>query len=126
MLDISVAGGQAASTFTIENHPGTKGAIHGRELIDDMRKQAESFGAQIDDLKEMFEVKLTDETKYIRTEDTEYHAKAVIIASGASPRALPAQNADELKEEASITARLATVPCMKIEKLLPSGAEMPL
>jgi len=97
VLDISVAGGQAASTFTIENYPGTKGAIRGRELIDDMRGQAVSFGAQIDDLKEIFEVKLTGETKYVRTEDTEYYAKAVIIASGASPRALPAQNADEFK-----------------------------
>jgi thioredoxin reductase (NADPH) len=97
VLDVSVPGGQAASTYHIENYPGTKGAIGGRELTDNMRAQAESFGAELHDLKEIFEVRLGGETKYVRTEDTEYYAKAVVIASGAVPRALPAENAGEFK-----------------------------
>lgn len=97
VVDISVSGGQAASTYHIENYPGTKGVIKGKELIDNMREQAESFGAKIHDLKEIFDVNLTGKVKYVRTEDTEYFAPSVIIASGASPRALPALHADEFK-----------------------------
>jgi thioredoxin reductase (NADPH) len=95
VIDVSVPGGQAASTYHIENYPGTKGAVNGRELTDNMRGQAESFGAIIHDLKEIFEVRLGGDTKYVRTEDTEYYARAIIIASGAVPRALPAANAAE-------------------------------
>lgn len=97
VLDISVPGGQAASTYHIENYPGSPGMIRGKELTDNMRAQAESFGAKIHDLKEIFEVELTGKTKIVRTEDTAYFAQAVIIASGASPRALPALHADEFK-----------------------------
>ncbi len=97
VVDISVVGGQAASTFHIENYPGTKGVIRGKELIDNMLEQAESFGVKIHDLKEIFEVNLTEKIKYVRTEDAEYFAQTVIIASGASPKALPALHADEYK-----------------------------
>lgn len=97
VIDISVSGGQAASTYHIENYPGTKGVIQGKELIDNMREQAETFGAKIHDLKEIFDVELTGKTKFVRTEDTEYYAGVVIVASGAVPRALPALYADEFK-----------------------------
>ena len=97
VVDISVPGGQAASTYHIENYPGTPGMVRGKDLIANMREQALSFGAKIDDLKEIFEIRLTDKIKYIRSEDTEYFAKAVIVAAGASPRALPAEHADEYK-----------------------------
>jgi thioredoxin reductase (NADPH) len=97
VVDISVPGGQAASTYHIENYPGTPGMVRGRDLIANMREQALSFGARIDDLKEIFDIRLTEKTKYVLTEDTEYHARAVIVAAGANPRALPAVNADEYK-----------------------------
>ncbi len=97
VVDVSVPGGQAASTYHIENYPGTPGMVRGRDLIANMREQALSFGAKIDDLKEIFDIRLTDKVKYVLTEDTEYYAKAVIVASGASPRALAAEHADEYK-----------------------------
>ncbi len=97
VIDISVPGGQAASTYHVANYPGTPGVIRGQQLIANMRAQAISFGAVIEDLKEVFEVDLRDEIKTVRTEDTLYKAKSVIIASGATPRALPAEGADEYK-----------------------------
>jgi thioredoxin reductase (NADPH) len=97
LIDESVPGGQTASTYHVANYPGTPGVVRGNEIIQNMREQAKSFGARIDDLKEIAEVKLMDKIKHVRTEDTEYYAKAVIIASGAKPRALPAENADEFK-----------------------------
>lgn len=96
-IDESVPGGQTASTYNVSNYPGTPGVIRGKEIIQNMREQALSFGARIDDLMEISVVKLKDKIKYVFTEDTEYFAKAVIIASGAKPIALPAENADEFK-----------------------------
>jgi thioredoxin reductase (NADPH) len=97
VIDISVPGGQAASTYHVANYPGTPGVIKGKELIANMREQAISFGARIDDLKEVFEIDLQGVIKTIRTEDTVYKAPSVIIATGAKPRALPAEGADEFK-----------------------------
>lgn len=97
VIDESVPGGQTASTYHVANYPGTPGVVRGKEIIQNMREQSKSFGTQIDDLKEIFEVNIKDKIKYVRTEDTEYYAKAVIIASGAKPRALPAEQADEFK-----------------------------
>jgi len=97
VIDESVPGGQTASTYNVSNYPGTPGVIRGKEIIQNMRKQAQSFGARIDDLKEISVIKLKNKIKYVCTEDTEYFAKAVIIASGAKPIALPAEHADEFK-----------------------------
>ncbi|HAL74003.1 MAG TPA: thioredoxin-disulfide reductase [Clostridiales bacterium] len=97
VLDESVPGGQAGSTFHIANYPGTPGVVQGKELVKNMTSQAESFGARIDSLKEVFEVSLLGEHKFVQTEDTLYKAKAVILASGSRPRALPAANAEEFK-----------------------------
>ncbi len=95
IVDESVPGGQTASTYHVANYPGTPGIVNGKEIIQNMKEQAKSFGTRIDDLKEISEIRLKD--KYVRTEDTEYFAKAVIIASGAKPRDLPAEHADEFK-----------------------------
>lgn len=97
ILDENVPGGQAATTYHVANYPGTPGVIRGKELIENMKSQAGSFGAELHDLKEIFEVKLAGTEKYVRTEDAEYFAKAVIIASGAMPRTLPAEGAAEYK-----------------------------
>ena len=97
VLDESVPGGQAGSTFHIANYPGTPGVVQGKDLVKNMKEQAESFGARIDALKEVFEVSLTGDHKTVQTEDTLYSAKAVILASGSRPRALPAANAEEFK-----------------------------
>lgn len=97
VIDISVPGGQAASTYHVANYPGTPGVVRGKELITNMREQAISFGAKIEDLKEVFEVELKNNIKTIRTEDTVYKAPAVIIAAGAKPRALSAEGADEYR-----------------------------
>ncbi len=97
IVEESICGGQAASTSHIANYPGTNGPIDGKVLTQYMKEQAESFGVQIDDLKEIFEINLTGDLKYIKTEDTEYYAKAIILATGSRPRALEAIGADELK-----------------------------
>lgn len=98
VVDEGLTGGQVATTFHVANYPGTNGVVRGTDLVDNMRKQAVDFGAQIDDMKEIFEVKLAGGgEKYVKAEDTDYYAKCVIIATGAEPRKLPAEGEREFR-----------------------------
>lgn len=81
LFERGVVGGLAAVTDWIDNYPGFPKGIAGLDLAEDMRQQAERFGAQI----ELGEVtKIIDEEKYKRLETTsgDMLAKAVLIATG--------------------------------------------
>jgi thioredoxin reductase (NADPH) len=97
ILETSICGGQIATTNHVSNYPGTEGTTSGKELANNMKEQALSFGVRIDDLKEIYSVGLTGSDKVVATEDTEYHAKSIIIATGARPRPLDAEGADDYK-----------------------------
>lgn len=97
VIDEGFPGGQVSTTFHVANYPGTNGVIRGIDLMENMKKQALEFGTQIDDMKEIFEIKLDEEEKYLKTEDTDYYAKSVIIATGAEPRKLPAEGEREFR-----------------------------
>lgn len=97
IIDEGMPGGQVATTYHVANYPGTNGVIRGLDLVENMKKQAMDFGAQIDDLKEISEVNFEGSEKYVKTEDTDYYAKSVIIATGAQPRKLPAEGEREFR-----------------------------
>lgn len=81
------AGGALMTTTEVENFPGWPDGIQGPELMDNIRKQAEKFGAEFvtDDASE---VELTGEVKTVRVGDTAYTARAVIVATGSNWRPL--------------------------------------
>jgi len=97
VIDQAIPGGQAASTYHIANYPGTPGIISGPGLVENMKAQAEMFGAKIEDLKEVFEIDFIGKTKRVQTEDTVYRGKVAIVATGSVPRTLPAVGSDEFK-----------------------------
>jgi thioredoxin reductase (NADPH) len=77
-------GGQASTTFMIENYPGFPDGVSGADLADLFQKQAEHFGARI----EYDSVTETDFSKRpfrIKTYNREILADSVIISTGASP-----------------------------------------
>ena len=81
IFERGVVGGLAAVTDKIDNYPGFPDGVEGLKLSDDLRKQAERFGAVI----ELGEVTaIVDEGKYKKLETTsgDMHAKAVLIATG--------------------------------------------
>lgn len=88
VLENATIGGQVRSSYTVENYPGFD-IIEGNELADRMENQATKLGAKIDEFDSIISVDLTDEKKLIETETYLYNAKAVIIATGASPKKLP-------------------------------------
>ena len=87
ILEKGVVGGQISITDEVANYPGVTGHPRGAELSAKMREQAEEFGAQI--VKdEITGLCLTQPTKALIGKNAEYHAHAVIIATGGRPRQL--------------------------------------
>src|SRR4051795_8993934 len=81
------AGGQLMLTTLVENWPGFRDGIMGPELMEEMRVQAERFGAQVI-RGHVTSVNLHSNPFAVRTADAEYTSRAVIIATGASARLL--------------------------------------
>ncbi|MCX7921141.1 MAG: thioredoxin-disulfide reductase [Clostridia bacterium] len=97
VIDEGLPGGQVSTTFHVANYPGTNGVIRGLDLMENMKRQAVDFGTQLDEMKEIHEVNFDGEEKHIKTQDTDYYAKCVIIATGAQPRKLPAEGEREFR-----------------------------
>jgi thioredoxin reductase (NADPH) len=81
------AGGQLMMTTVIENFPGYREGIMGPELMGELRAQAERFGPEFIG-GNVTSVDLSKPPFAVRVGDTEYHSRAVIIATGASARLL--------------------------------------
>lgn len=79
------AGGQLMFTSEVENYPGFSKGIGGPDLMDEMRKQAERFGAEIKN-ENVTKVDFAGEIKKVWVGETEYQARAVVLALGASSR----------------------------------------
>lgn len=89
-------GGQISITWEVENYPGFPEGTTGPELVEKMQKHAERFGAEIL-IDEVTEVDFSDGSPFkIKTHSEEIEAKAVILASGASPKRLGIPGEDEL------------------------------
>jgi thioredoxin reductase (NADPH) len=84
---VDIPGGQLMITTEVENYPGFPEGVEGPHLMSLMRKQAERFGTRI-------EAGWVDRVDFAKrpfrlvTADREYHARAVIIATGAGAKFL--------------------------------------
>lgn len=78
-------GGQLMLTTLVENFPGFPEGIQGPELMQNMRKQAEHFGAQFVD-EEFISGDFSNKPFKITVSDKVYETKSVIIATGADTK----------------------------------------
>ena len=90
------AGGALMNTTEVENYPGFRDGVMGPELMDQMRGQAERFGAELvaDDITAM---SLDGELKTVTDgAGTEHRARAVILAMGSGYRKIGIPDEDRL------------------------------
>ena len=83
-------GGQLTQTTEIENFPGYPKGINGPDMMDEIRQQAERFGAEIRE-GEVTAIDASQRPFKVTTEyDGELLADSIIISTGASARYLGA------------------------------------
>lgn len=96
VLECLGPGGQLMVTDEIENYPGFTQGVKGPALAKEMEDQALRFGAEM----EYAEVEGLDDldkpVKIVRTDDRDYTAKAVIVATGGAHNKLGVTGEDEL------------------------------
>ena len=78
-------GGQLTLTTLVENYPGFAEGIMGPQLMEDMRKQAQRFGAEIIN-GFVHAVKLKEQPFRVYYADQEIQAKTVVISTGSSAK----------------------------------------
>jgi thioredoxin reductase (NADPH) len=89
------AGGQLSLTTLVENFPGFPDGINGPDLVENIKKQAEHFGAEYMD-GTVAEADLSKRPFRLRVEKEWIETRALIIASGASARWLGLPNEQKL------------------------------
>ncbi|MHB1005756.1 MAG: thioredoxin-disulfide reductase [Chloroflexota bacterium] len=93
LVEKGIPGGQMATTERVDNCPGCiEGS--GAEIGDWMRHQATEFGLQWANAL-VTETRLTDAVKVVVTDEGEWRARAVVIATGARPRRLGVPGEEE-------------------------------
>ena len=82
------AGGALMNTTEVENYPGFPDGLMGPDLMDNLQKQAERFGAELE-FEDVTEVELHGPVKTVRTGGGAVHrARTVILATGSAYREL--------------------------------------
>jgi thioredoxin reductase (NADPH) len=81
LYEKGVIGGLAAITDQVDNYPGFAEGIPGLHLAEQLQKQAERFGAEIE-FGEVSEIRDEGETKVVVVDGDEVRSRAVLIATG--------------------------------------------
>jgi thioredoxin reductase (NADPH) len=90
------AGGQLMLTTEVENYPGFADGILGPELMEQMEKQAERFGAQILPVH-VTRVDLSSRPFGVWAGDQEWRAETLIVSTGASAKWLDIPGEEKLR-----------------------------
>jgi thioredoxin reductase (NADPH) len=88
-------GGQLSITSEVENYPGFPEGILGPDLVENMKKQAERFGAEYLPGK-VEEADLSMRPFRVKVDGEWYESRTLIVASGASARWIGLENEQKL------------------------------
>lgn len=87
----SEPGGQLTLTTMVDNFPGFPEGVMGPDLMENMRKQAERFGAEVNS-GYVNKVDLTSDPRRVFVDDQEFQTRTVIISTGSSAKLLGLDN----------------------------------
>ena len=95
VVEKQVPGGQIAYTHQLENYPGFAEGISGGAFSQQLKEQAERFGAKVLS-DEILSVDFSGQSKKAMGRGGNYEARAVILAMGAAPRKLGLPGEDSM------------------------------
>lgn len=95
ILEKGKTGGQIVTTHDVANYPGSIENASGPKLIARMVEQCKSFGAEMKK-DNIIDADLESDIKVLKGEKCEYRGKAVVIATGSTPRKLGVKGEKEL------------------------------
>jgi len=96
ILEKLLPGGQAATTYWIDNYPGFPEGVSGPQLMMSMKDQAIRFGLEIE-MDEANDLLVNEEGFAVVGQNGKYTAHAVIVASGATVARLGVPGEEELR-----------------------------
>ncbi len=91
-------GGQLMLTTDVENYPGFPEGVTGPEMMELFQKQAERFGTRVL-LEDATEIDLSERPFRIRTDEHEFSAEGLILATGASAQWLGLESETRLQNK---------------------------
>ncbi len=91
-------GGQLMLTTDVENYPGFPEGVTGPEMMELFQKQAERFGSRVL-LEDATEIDLTERPFRVRTDEHEFSAEGLILATGASAQWLGLESETRLQNK---------------------------
>ncbi len=94
LYEKGIVGGLAATTDWIDNYPGYMKGIEGLRLADELRGQAERFGAKIE-FGEVKKLERDGDTFKLSIDDGDVYARAVLLATGSNYRKLGVPGEEE-------------------------------
>jgi thioredoxin reductase (NADPH) len=93
LIEKGALGGQIAKSDVIENYPGFP-SISGAELMEKFEEHARGFELEVK-TAEVTSIEDNGEVKLVKTSEGDVETKAIIVATGASPRVLGAPGENE-------------------------------
>ncbi|UCC59212.1 MAG: thioredoxin-disulfide reductase [Candidatus Bathyarchaeum sp.] len=113
-------GGQLMLTQEVENFPGFEKGILGPKLMEEMRKQAERFGAEII-LETATSADLKSKPFKVTAGNKTYEGKSVIIATGASAKWLGLESETRLRGKGVSVCATCDAPFFRNKKVVVVG-----
>ncbi len=93
ILEKNVPGGQIINAFKVENYPGFT-SVSGADLAYSVYEQVNNLGIEVK-FEAALEISEVDNMKIVKTDDSKYACKAIVLATGRSPRSINAKNEEK-------------------------------
>jgi len=120
IIEEKMSGGTAADAPIVENYPGFS-QISGSDLAERMSTHCRKTGVTINEIESVKNLDLNRDTKIVRTTQTEYETKALLIATGSHYRELGVPGEKEFRGKGVSYCGVCDGPLFKGKRVLVVG-----